>query len=210
MLTSPAIEAKALGAMQAPLAQSLVCASAFTSTKVGAWLTPNRSKACGSISHSTCFCPISQLHVRGGLTNRGVLESAEDQNRLRARGLVDQEPQGLLGHAEGDENEKSGSVRDVALVLFEGLAIRFVRSCQSFDIDVPARHRDRIEVDRRLRCGSSIELASVGWRYFFFAASTSASVGWRYCCFAPSASRSAGSTILCHPIGTPARERKGR
>jgi hypothetical protein len=59
MLTSPAIEAKALGAMQEPLAQSLLGASAFTSTKVGAWLTPNRSKACGSISHSTCCRPIN-------------------------------------------------------------------------------------------------------------------------------------------------------
>src|SRR5438309_1981125 len=63
MLTSPAIEAKALGAMQAPLVHSLIGASAFTSTKVGAWMTPNLSKACGSISHSTCDFRIGRLAV---------------------------------------------------------------------------------------------------------------------------------------------------
>src|SRR5882762_2678448 len=32
---------------------------AGTACAVVAWVTPNRSNACGSISHSTCFCPMS-------------------------------------------------------------------------------------------------------------------------------------------------------
>src|SRR6266540_3634140 len=70
--------------------------------------------------------PDQLLHVRGGVTNRGVLESAQDHDRSRARCLIDQESQRLLGHAQRDEDVKDRLIGGGTLVLFERLAILFV------------------------------------------------------------------------------------